>query len=94
VAEALGVRVVRGHVVDSRSLSVGTGLVTAAVARAATGGADFAPVKRLARRLVDEVHIHAAIDDVDYLLRGGRAGLVDAHAGPGSLIVGFLASTE
>jgi DegV family protein with EDD domain len=77
----------RIHVVDSRSLSVGTGLVATAVARAAAGGADFEQVKRLARRLVDEVHLHAVIDDVDYLLRGGRAGLVDAHAKRGSRYV-------
>jgi DegV family protein with EDD domain len=73
----------RVHVVDSRSLSVGTGLVAMVLARAAAAGADFESVKRLARRLVDEVHVHAVIDDVEYLLRGGRAGLVDAHAKPG-----------
>ncbi|MCA1845376.1 MAG: DegV family EDD domain-containing protein [Actinobacteria bacterium] len=75
------------HVVDSRSLSVGTGLVAAGVARTAALDADFDEVKRLARQLVDEVHLHAVIDDVDYLLRGGRAGLVDAHAKRGSRYV-------
>ena len=74
----------RVHVVDSRSLSVGTGLVALVLARAAASDADFESVKGLARRLVDEVHVHAVIDDVEYLLRGGRAGLIDAHAKPGS----------
>ena len=72
------------HVVDSRSLGVGTGLVAMVLARAAAAGADFESVKRLARRLVDEVHVHAVIDDVGYLLRSGRAGLIDDHAKPGS----------
>lgn len=75
------------HVVDSRSLSVGTGLVATAAARAAALDADFDEVKGLARQLVDQVHLHAVIDDVDYLLRGGRAGLVDAHAKRGSRYV-------
>lgn len=77
----------RIHVVDSRSLSVGTGLVATALARAAAADVGFEPVKHLARRLVDEVHLHAVIEDVGYLLRGGRAGLVDAHAKPGSRYV-------
>lgn len=75
------------HVVDSRSLSVGTGLIATALARAAVLDADLEQLKRLARRLVDEVHVHAVIDDVDYLLRGGRAGLIDARAKPGSRYV-------
>jgi DegV family protein with EDD domain len=71
------------HVVDSRSLSVGTGLVAEVLAQAAGVDADLDQVKRLARRLVDQVHLHAVIDDVGYLRRGGRAGLVDADAKPG-----------
>ena len=71
------------HVVDSRSLSVGTGLITSVLAETAATGAGFEAVKQLARRLVDDVHVHAVIDDVGFLLRGGRAGLVDEHAKPG-----------
>ncbi len=70
----------RIHVVDSRSLSVGTGLVAMVTAQAADLDMDFEYVKRLARHLVDEVHVHAVIEDVGYLRRGGRAGLIDAHA--------------
>ncbi|MCA1845640.1 MAG: DegV family protein, partial [Actinobacteria bacterium] len=54
---------------------------------AAAVDADFDHMKRLARQLVDDVHLHAVIEDVDYLLRGGRAGLVDAHAKRGSRYV-------
>ncbi|MCA1842924.1 MAG: DegV family EDD domain-containing protein [Actinobacteria bacterium] len=75
------------HVVDSRSLSVGTGLVATALAQAAALDAEFEQVKRLARRLVDEVHLHAIIEDVEYLVRGGRAGMLDAHAKRGSRYV-------
>jgi uncharacterized protein len=71
------------HVVDSRSLSVGTGLIASVLAEATSAGAGFEAIKQLARRLVDDVHVHAVIDDVGFLLRYGRGGLVDTHAKPG-----------
>jgi DegV family protein with EDD domain len=70
----------RVHVVDSRSLSVGTGLVAMVLAQAADLDVEYDAIKRLARELVNEVHVYAVIEDVGYLLRGGRAGLVDAKA--------------
>ncbi|MFN2607163.1 MAG: DegV family protein [Acidimicrobiales bacterium] len=69
----------RVHVVDSRSLSVGTGLLVAMVAaEAAQVDVGFDALRRLTRDLVDRVHVYAVIDDVDHLRRGGRAGLVAA----------------
>ncbi len=64
------------HVVDSRSISVGTALVALGVAEAdVDGGLD--QFKARARRLVDRVHLYALIDDPGYLLRGDRAGLIE-----------------
>jgi len=70
----------RVHVVDSRSLSVGTGLVAMVLAQAADVDVDVNALHGLARQLVDEIHVHALIEDVAYLMRGGRAGLVDRDA--------------
>lgn len=66
------------HVVDSRSLSVGTGLVAMVAAQASDVDVEFDELQRLARSLVERVHVHAVIEAVDYLVRGGRAGLLDA----------------
>jgi DegV family protein with EDD domain len=67
------------YVVDSRSLSVGTGLVAMVAAQAAAADLDFESIKTLAGHLVEQVHVYAVIDAVDYLVRGGRAGLLDTH---------------
>ena len=66
------------EVIDSRSLSVGTGLVAMAAGQALVAGADWERLRALVARCVDEVHLHGVIDDVKFLVRGGRAGLVAA----------------
>jgi DegV family protein with EDD domain len=63
-------------IVDSRSLSVGTGLVAVEAAQVARDAADLSHLKLLLARLVDQVHLYAVIENVDYLVRGGRTGLV------------------
>lgn len=64
------------RVVDSRSMSVGTGLVAFAAAEAARAGVSEARLAGLADEWVDQLHVHALIDDVQFLVNGGRAGLV------------------
>ncbi len=73
-AEAAGIEVT---VVDSRSVSVGAGLVAVAAAEAAALEVDNDDVVRLAERLAARMHVHAVIADVDFLVRGGRAGLIE-----------------
>lgn len=68
-------------VVDSRSLSVGTGLVVMAVAEAARAALTGDPLVSMAETCVEQLHLHAMIDDVAFLVHGGRAGLVTAKAG-------------
>ncbi|HWG73643.1 MAG TPA: DegV family protein [Acidimicrobiales bacterium] len=67
------------EVVDSRSLSVGTGLVAMAAAQAIEAGAEWERLREMVAGWVDEVHLHGLIDDVGFLVRGGRAGLVAAR---------------
>jgi DegV family protein with EDD domain len=67
------------HVVDSRSLSIGTGLLAMTAAQAARAGVEFDELKTLLRSLVDRLHVHGVISAVDFLVRGGRAGLLDTR---------------
>ncbi|MHB1533667.1 MAG: DegV family protein [Acidimicrobiales bacterium] len=67
------------EVVDSRSLSVGTGLVAMAAGQAVEAGVEWERLRRLVGEWVDEVHLLGVIDDVGFLVRGGRAGLVAAR---------------
>lgn len=66
------------QVIDSRSLSVGTGLVAFAAAQAARAGVEGDRLVEMTERSVDQLHVHAVIDDVTFLVHGGRAGLVTA----------------
>jgi DegV family protein with EDD domain len=68
----------RVDVVDSRSLSVGAGLAVQAASEAVSKGLKGDALRDLVDTTVDRVHVHAVIDDVDFLVRGGRAGLVAA----------------
>lgn len=76
-AERVGNRV---EVVDSRSVSVGTGLLAVAAAEAARTGVDLDKLGEIVSTWVDQLHVHAVIDDANFLVHGGRAGLVAAKA--------------
>lgn len=67
------------EVIDSRSLSVGTGLVAVAAAEAVGAGLEGQELGSALRGWVDQLHVHAVIDDVGFLVHGGRAGLVAAR---------------
>lgn len=77
-ASAVGTGV---RVVDSRSLSVGTGLVALAAAEAARAGAGPERLGAVVDAWVDQLHVHGLIDDAQLLVHGGRAGLVAARVG-------------
>ncbi len=67
----------RVDVIDTRSLSIGLGLIAVAAASAARLDMSSDDIRDLCAQLADRVHVHAVIDDVGYLVRGGRAGLVE-----------------
>ncbi|HUJ66705.1 MAG TPA: DegV family protein [Acidimicrobiales bacterium] len=75
-SEAVSSRV---SVVDSRSLSVGAGLVAAMVHDAMETSTPEAAVADHARSLCERLHTFAVIQDVRSLERSGRAGLLPAH---------------
>lgn len=69
---------VKVDVIDSRSLSVGTGIIALAASEAVQAGVCGDRLLAMAEKWVDQLHTHAVIDDVSFLLNGGRAGLVAA----------------
>lgn len=62
------------EIVDSRSASMGLGLITLAAARAAAAGQDYQSVAALARSLVPKTRVVFVVDTLEYLHRGGRIG--------------------
>jgi DegV family protein with EDD domain len=62
------------RVVDSRSVSLGQGLVAVECARAAAGGADVDSIIALGTDLVTRTKVWGALDTLDNLKKGGRIG--------------------
>jgi len=69
------------HVVDSRSTSLGLGLIALAAARAAAAGQSAEQVAALAERIVPKMNIIFAVDTLEYLHKGGRIGGASAFLG-------------
>ena len=61
-------------VVDTRSVTMGQGLMCIAAAQLAASGAPLDAVVALARDLVDRTHVLGVLDTLDHLQRGGRIG--------------------
>jgi DegV family protein with EDD domain len=76
-SEAAGSAQADIRVVDTRSLSVGTALVAISAAEAAKVDGTSAQIERLIHNAADTVHVYAVIEDARYLIRSGRAGLID-----------------
>jgi fatty acid-binding protein DegV len=72
-AERLGSRVI---VIDTRSLSVGAGLVVSAVHRSAFGPNRSLSPASFARSLPERLHTFAVVQDVESLRRSDRASLL------------------
>ncbi|MFZ5817239.1 MAG: DegV family protein [Bacillota bacterium] len=68
----------RIHVVDSRSTTLGLGLLTMAAAKAAQLGHPVQEILALLERLIPRVHTHAAIRQMTQLRRSGRVSLGQA----------------
>jgi DegV family protein with EDD domain len=62
------------EVVDSRSTSLGLGLIALEAARLARSGASFEDVLAAVRGWIPRSRFSAALDTLDFLARGGRIG--------------------
>jgi len=62
------------EVVDSRSASLGLGLIAIAAARAVEEGKDYRQAADVARKLVQQTRVLFVVDTLEYLHKGGRIG--------------------
>jgi DegV family protein with EDD domain len=73
------------EVIDSKSVSMGCGLVAIAAAREAGTGADPEQVMQTVGKAIRRTHIVGMIADINYLLSGRRLSLPGAHLFLGKL---------
>lgn len=69
------------NLVDSRQVSMGTGWLVLAAARAAREGATPAAIMDMVRDMIPRLRLYAYIDDIQYLRRSGRVGWASALLG-------------
>ena len=69
------------HVVDSRSVSAGLGLLVIGAAQLASGGASGAEIAKVVRAAAQRVRVHAALDTLENLRKGGRIGAAQSLLG-------------
>ena len=67
------------RVIDSKSVSMGCGLVAIAAAREAKAGADLEQIMQTVNKVIWRTHIVGMISDINYLLGGRRLSLPGAH---------------
>ena len=67
--------------IDSYSVSLGLGLIVLEAAHAANAGASLGEVVATARRAMDRVSVHLAVDTLEYLQKGGRIGRARSFLG-------------
>lgn len=69
------------HVVDSRTVSAGLGLLVIHAAELAAAGADGSQVADAVRAAAQRVRVHAALDTLENLRKGGRIGAAQSLLG-------------
>ena len=69
------------RVVDTRTVTMGQGLVALAAAEVAATGADAAAISDLAAEVALRTRVFGAIDTLEHLQRGGRIGAARAMLG-------------
>lgn len=68
-------------VIDSKSASMGLGLLVLEAARAAAGGKTKKEILELIAKMIPETKLYFIIDTLEYLARGGRIGKAQALLG-------------
>jgi DegV family protein with EDD domain len=69
------------RVVDTRTVTMGQGLVALAAAEAAAAGVDAGAISDLAAEVALRTRVYGAIDTLEHLQRGGRIGAARAMLG-------------
>jgi len=79
-AEAVG-DTIEVRVIDTRSVSMGQGLIAIDLAETAKSGADLDELERRAGELMKKGGVVAALDTLEHLIKGGRVGGAKALLG-------------
>jgi DegV family protein with EDD domain len=79
-AEELGDRITV-EVIDSRSVTMGQGLLVLEAARHGAAGADVATAAEAVRAAIEKVKVYGTLDTMENLRRGGRIGAAQALLG-------------
>ncbi|MBM7855909.1 DegV family protein with EDD domain [Desulfohalotomaculum tongense] len=82
------------HVFDSRTVSVGLGLVVLAAAKAVKEGKSLEEVISVVERTIPNIKIYFFVDTLEYLAKGGRIGGAAAFLGSLLNIKPLLAALE
>ena len=82
------------EVIDSKSVSVGLGILVEAAARAAAEGKPLDEIVRIVRGLVPQIYVVFFSDSLSYLERGGRIGRAQSLLGTILGIKPFLTLEE
>lgn len=69
------------HVLDTKSASIGIGLVAIAVAEAIDNGATVEEAIQEGERVIDELQVYFVVDTLENLKRNGRIGAASAIVG-------------
>ncbi len=69
------------EVIDSKSVTMGLGLLAIAAAKAAKAGAGQKEVMALIQDSIDKVFVAGALDTLEFLQKGGRVGKAQAWLG-------------
>ncbi|MRS12994.1 MAG: DegV family protein [Actinobacteria bacterium] len=62
------------HVINTLTVSIGTGLAVIAAVKSRDAGGDAAAIRGVVQHVVDTGRLYFALDTLDYLVKGGRAG--------------------
>ncbi len=68
-------------IIDSRTTSIGLGMMVLEAAKAARAGADAEEVMELVEKLKSTIKVYFSVDSLDYLQKGGRIGKAQAFLG-------------
>ncbi len=69
------------EIVDSRTVSMGQGTIVLAAAQAARDGKSATEIATMARELASRTRVHAALDTLENLKKGGRIGAAQSLLG-------------
>lgn len=76
-----GFRALQSHVVDTRNISIGSGLLAVAAAQYAENGMAWNDLIERIEQLVPESKVFFCVKTLEYLQKGGRIGKVTAFVG-------------